>query len=269
MIAKSKTTKFIKLNKFYKFWTVATCLAIVFISIFVLSDIYNYKIPQITDKPVHGQSAAVYHDIDISQIKRQGPSGDLKFGYYFDQELQMLAKNETHIQNNNGVRWEDNIKFTKGDIKLSLNITIKDPVLPDGNYTTKQSVLIDEATNRTIAYQTVYYFFDKDTMVFKNSFSIFYFAINDFKSDEIEQEKNVTKTVEININENAFPLIPHACGIPINRKLVYLENGVAIVTESSADAVMADSSSMNEVKSLELYKQTDIQHITLMKSLIE
>jgi uncharacterized protein YcfL len=212
MIAELKTTKSIKISKFFRLATVATCLVIAFISIFVLSDIYNYKTPQITDNPEQAQSGAVYHDIDISQIIRQQSSGELKFGFYFYQELQMLAKNETSIQNNNGVRWDDNIKFAKGDIESSLNITIKEPVLPDGDYTTKKSVLIDEATNKTIAYQTVYYFFDKDTMALKNSFGIFYFAINDFKSDEIEQMKNVTKTEEININENAFPLIPHACG---------------------------------------------------------
>lgn len=52
------------------------------------------------------------------------------------------------------------------------------------------------------------------------------------------------------------------------RKLVYLENGVAIVIEAEADVVQ-DGSIVDKEKSIEKYKQTDKQLIDIMKSLIE
>lgn len=214
-----------------------------------------------------GQSGAVYHDVDTSQFIRQSFADKVKYGFWFHQRLMMLTKNEMNINKNNGVRWEEQ-KFTKNDVESVLQISIKDPVLPDGDYTVKQSVLIDEATEQIIAYRTIYYFFDKSTMELQYSYSIFYFAEKYFKSDELEHLKNVSR-IDGKINIDDFPEPSNVyLKIPHIRKLVYLDNGVAIVIEAEADVVL-DGGIVDEDKSLERYKQTDKQLIDMMKSLIE
>jgi hypothetical protein len=149
-----------------------------------------------------------------------------------------------------------------------LHISIVDPVLPNGDYTTTQAVLVDDATNEIMAYRTSYYYFNKDTMEFQNSFSIFYFAEDHFNAKEIEQMQNVTKSNgEIHIDDfspstNAYVRYPHV------RKLVYLENGAGTAIEAEADIVTTEGK-VDQEKSLERYGQTDKQLIALMKSILE
>lgn len=208
------------------------------------------------------QSGAVYHNIDISQIIRQAYEIKVPFGFFFDHRL-MSAKKEIGI----GSHWDEQAQFTKEDIESSLHISIIDPILPDGDYTTKQGVLVDDTTDEIIAYRTVYYYFNKDTMEFQNSFSIFYFAEDHFNEEEIEQMQNVAKSNgEIYIDDfspttNAYAKVPHV------RKLVYLENNVGIVIEAVADAVTTGGK-VEQEKSLKRYEQADKQIIALMKSLI-
>ena len=105
-------------------------------------------------------------------------------------------------------------------------------------------------------------------MEFQNSFSVFYFAEQQFISDKLEGLKNVTCIDgEINISEfpesnDVYAKIPHV------RKLVYVENGIWVVVEAESNFVQ-DGSVVDKEKSLERYKQTDKQLIDIMKSLVE
>lgn len=229
------------------------CLAVILLGVLTVPHLLPDNVTPITE----GKNSAIYHDIDISQIIRQEYEAKVPFSYFFQNWL-MLMKKDLGI----GSHWDDQ-QFTKEDIASSLNISVIDPVLPDGDYTTKQYVLVDDAMDAIIAYQTAYYYFNKDTMDFQNRFSIFYFAEDYFNTEELEQVQNVTKSNEgIHIDDfspstNAYAKLPHV------RKLVYLENGIGIAIEAEADAVITGSK-VDQEKSLERYEQTDKQLITLM-----
>jgi hypothetical protein len=282
-LAQRSTRRHNVTNNFRKYIFVAACAAelIFVVSIYPYMSIWNVapngsesNIPNTTgdlnslqDKTyTKGQSGAVYHDVDASKIIRQLTSAKVPFGFVFNNKLIDLVKINSVIKNN-GVRWEDQ-EYTKDDVESALQISIKDPVLPDGDYTVKQYVLVDEVTDNIIAYQTAYYYFDKNTLEFQNRFSVFYFAEQYFKSDVLEQIKNVSITdEEISIGDFSEPINVHV-KMPHVRKLVYVENGISIVVEAEADVVM-DGGIVDEDKSLERYKQTDKQLIDMMKSLIE
>ena len=283
-LTQRSTRRHIVTNNFRKYISVAACATVMLIfviSIYPHMNIWNItpnesesNIPNTTgdSNPLQdrsdtkGQSGAVYHDVDASQIIRQTTSAKVPFGFVFNNKLRDLVRINSDIKNN-GVRWEEQ-KYTKDDVESALQISIKDPVLPDGDYTVKQYVLVDEVTDNIIAYQTVYYYFDKNILEFQNRFSVFYFAEQYFKSDELERLKNVSRIDgKINISDFPEPTNVHV-KIPHVRKLVYLENGVAIVIEAEADVVQ-DGSIVDKEKSIEKYKQTDKQLIDIMKSLIE
>lgn len=283
-LTQRSTRRHIVTNNFRKYISMAACAAVMLIfviSIYPHMNIWNIttnesesNIPNTTrdlnslqDRSyTKGQSGAVYHDVDASKIIRQLTSAKVPFGFVFNNKLIDLVKINSVIKNN-GVRWEDQ-EYTKDDVESALQISIKDPVLPDGDYTVKQYVLVDEVTDNIIAYQTAYYYFDKNTLEFQNRFSVFYFAEQYFKSDVLEQIKNVSITdEEISIGDFSEPINVHV-KMPHVRKLVYVENGISIVVEAEADVVM-DGGIVDEDKSLERYKQTDKQLIDMMKSLIE
>ena len=280
----SSTRQYIITNNFRKYISVAVCAAVMLISIISIYPHMNIKniapneselnVPNTTggsnpleDRSVtKGQSGAVYHDIDVSQIIRQTTSVKVPFGFIFNNKLIDLVRINSGIKNN-GVRWEEE-KYIKDDVESALQISIKEPVLPDGDYTVKQYVLVDEATDNIIAYQTVYYYFDKNSLEFQNRFSVFYFAEQYFKSDVLEQMKNVSITNgEISISDFPEPIDVHV-KMPHVRKLIYVENGISIVVEAEADVVL-DGNIVDKEKSIEGYKQTDKQLIDMMKSLIE
>ena len=262
----SSTRQHIMTNHFREYISVAVCAVVILISI--ISIYPHMNIRNITPyEPDTRQDGAIYHNIDASQIIRQNYAGKVMCGFWFYQNLMLMAKNETGIDINNGVRW-DKTEFTKADMESALQTSIKDPLLPDGDYTVEQGVLIDEATGKIIAYQTNYLYFDKNTMEFQNSFSVFYFAEQQFISDKLEGLKNVTCIDgEINISEfpeskDVYAKIPHV------RKLVYVENGIWVVVEAESNFVQ-NGSVVDKEKSLERYKQTDKQLIDIMKSLVE
>ena len=265
-LTQSPTRQHIMTNHFREYISVAVCAVVILISI--ISIYPHMNIRNITPyEPDTRQDGAIYHNIDASQIIRQNYAGKVMCGFWFYQNLMLMAKNETGIDINNGVRW-DKKEFTKADMESALQTSIKDPLLPDGDYTIEQSVLIDEATGKIIAYQTNYLYFNKNTMEFQNSFSVFYFAEQQFISDKLEGLKNVTCIDgEINISEfpesnDVYAKIPHV------RKLVYVENGIWVVVEAESNFVQ-DGSVVDKEKSLERYKQTDKQLIDIMKSLVE
>lgn len=275
--------RYIVTDNFRKYISVVACAAVMLISIISIypyMNIWNItpnesepNIPNTTGELNHhqdksdiiGQGGAVYHDIDTSQLLRKMTPAKVPFGFIFNNKLIDLVRINSGIKNN-GVRWKEQ-KYTKDDIESALQISIKDPVLPDGDYTVKQSVLVDEVTENIIAYQMVYYYFDKNTLEFQNRFSVFHFPKQYFKLDVLEQMKNVSIIDgEVSISDfsdltNVHVKMPHV------RKLVYLENDVAVVIEAETDAVLADNN-VDEVKSLQRYRQTDNQLIALMKSII-
>ncbi|HHV08710.1 MAG TPA: hypothetical protein GXX75_00330 [Clostridiales bacterium] len=217
--------------------------------------------PAISEPDTKRQNGAVYHDIDISQIARQEYEAKVPEGFIFMQRLRLMKKDFRDF--NIDSHWDEQARFTKEDIESSLHISIIDPVLPKGDYTTTQGVLVDDATDETIAYRTDYYYFNKDTLEFQNRFSIFYFAADYFNATEIERMQNVTRTDgEVHIDDFVLAADAHF-KMPHVRKLVYLENGVGIVMEAEAAAVITGGQ-VDQEKSLGRYAQTDKQLITLM-----
>ncbi len=224
-----------------------------------------------TPPPVPSNSSndgAVYHDVEISELIRSAAPGKVPASFWFSNRLMAFAKNETGINRNNGVRWDKQANFTKEDMETALHITVTNPVLPSGDYTTEQSVLVDEATGKIIAYQTVYYFFDKDTMELQHSFRIFYLSTNNFVQDSFEQSDNIVlRKGAVHINE--FVPVPRAdAKIPHVRHLVYLNNSIAIVIEGETDAILTGDM-VDQEKSLEKYEQLDKELISMMESLIK
>lgn len=152
-------------------------------------------------------------------------------------------------------------------MEADLKISIKEPILPAGDYTIEQSVLIDEATGQIIAYRTIYYFFDKNTMEFQKYFSVFYFSDQNFKSDVVEYMNRV-RVMDGKIMMDDFPEPTNVyLRMPHKRELVYMDNGVAIVIEVEAEAIQVDGI-VDKERSLERYKQTEQQLIDIMKSII-
>lgn len=281
--AAPKTTAVITVKKsswVKKFIPVAACAAIALFTIFVL--------PQMNKMPINNtpggnnsitpgqpggnntivpsqQSGAIYHDIDVSQIIMQDYEAKVPAGFIFKQKLMLIKKD--FLDSNIGSHWDEQMQFTKDDIESSMHISIIDPVLPEGDYTTTQGVLVDNATDEIIAYRTDYYYFNKDTMEFQNRFSLFYFAEDHFIAEEIERMQNVTKTNgEIHTDDFILPTNAHF-KMPHVRKLLYLENGISIVVEAEASTVTTDGE-VDQEKSLERYKYTDKQLLDLMKSIL-
>lgn len=217
------------------------------------------NVPAVTKSNAKGQNGAVYHNIDISRIIRQKYTAKVPATYFFQNWLMSMKKDS-----NIGSHW-DNQQFTKEDIGSALNISVTNPVLPDGDYTTKQAVLMDDATDAIVAYQTAYYYFNKDTMEFQNGFSIFYFAEDYFNAEKIEEMQNVAEVNgKIHIDDftpstDVYGKVPHV------RKLIYLKNGAGMAIEAEADAVITGDK-IDQKKSLECYEQTDKQLIALMST---
>ena len=213
---------------------------------------------------------AVYHDVDISQLNYQGDVGKVPYGFFFAQRLTLLANNETNINLNNGVRWESG-QFEMTDVENALQASINATTLPDGDYTFGQRILIDEVTGRTIAYQTTYTYFTLETMVFEGEFSVFYFSLDDFMRRNLanlEQSENIVfEDGEITIHDFSTPVVNESTRVPHTRRLVYINNGSAIVIEAITAPIMIDDA-VDETSSLERYKQSDKELIGIMMSLV-
>ena len=221
-------------------------------------------------------SGAVYHNIDLSQLNYQGDVGRVIPEWFFWNRLMDCANNETNINLNNGVRRESG-QFEIDDVNNALQTPVNAPILPDGDYTVGQNIMIDEATGRTIAYQTTYTYFTVETMMFERAFSVFYFSLDDFmrrdycKLDE-QSENIINEDGEITIHD--FPLPPVVAGttsrVPQKRTLVYINNGIGIVIEAITAPIFIDydTNTVDETGTLERYLQSDREIISLMKSLI-
>jgi hypothetical protein len=273
-----------------KYWKVKNSLVlvasvcIVFLSAVFISDIYitqdsgsdkpgeqnsisleqkESNIPNVIGNP---NKNAVYHNVDIAKITRKTTLGKVPFGFFFRDKITDLVKEDLNNMNNR-IYWEEQ-EYTKDDIEADFQIAIKSPVLPDGNYTTKQYVLKDKFGKDIIGYQTVYYYFDKETLDFQSSYSLFYFSEHNFKWDDVKQIQNVN-IVDKKINMEAFEESTNLnAKLPHIRRLIYLEDGVAIAIEAEADIVM-EGSIIDAAKSLEKYNEVDKQLVNMMKSLIE
>lgn len=272
---KSKITFFnFRLNR--KYVSIAACVVVVVIAFIGVQPYINnnnilpsengldqpsVQAPSSSNPDISGQSNAVYHNIDISQIVRQPYEAKVPASYYFKNWLQFVKKNPGV-----GSHW-DNQQFNKDSIESVLHISIISPVLPKGDYTTTQSVLVDDATGEVMAFRTDYYYYNKDTLEFQKRFSIFYFLVDYFNAEELEQVQNATKSNgEIHVDDFSFPTNVNA-KVPHVRKLIYLENRVGIAIEAEADVVKTEDK-VDEEKSRERYEETDKQLIDLMKSII-
>jgi len=225
----------------------------------------------IPNLPANG---AVYHDIDLSQLNYQGDVGRVPPQWWFAYRLMDCANNETNINLNNGVRWESG-QFEMEDVNNALPTPVKAPILPNGDYTMGQNIMIDEVTGKTIAYQAGYTYFTVETMLYQRSFSIFYFSLDDFMRRDYgnldeQAESIVDEDGEIVIHD--FPLPPVVVGttarVPQKRTLVYLNNGIGVVIEAITAPVFIDDDIVDEASTLERYEQSDREIISLMKSLI-
>ena len=214
---------------------------------------------------------AIRHDIDPAQIIGQGTPAGVPFGYFFTNRLELFANNETGINMNNGVRWEDR-SFGIEEVQAGLQTTVNSPRLPNGDYTMKQKVMIDEATGRTIAYQTVYIYFTPENMFFRHGFSVFHFALDDFTrrdSARLDQSENIIEQDgRITIESFPTPVVNTSFRFPHKRELVYFNNGDAIVVEAITAAAATDDDTVDEPRSLARYEESDQQLIDIMTSLL-
>ena len=88
-----------------------------------------------------------------------------------------------------------------------------------------------------------------------------------FLADELERVKNVEiADGEVRIRDFPEPGDAHV-KVPHMRKLVYLENGIAVVVKAEADAVL-DGDKAEPEQSLEKFKRTDRQLMLMMASLV-
>jgi hypothetical protein len=227
------------------------------------------------------ERGVVYHDIDPTLLNYQGESVGAPYGYWFTQKLTLLANNETNIDLNNGVRWE-NAQFEREEVENDLHISLNDPVLPNGDCIVWQSVLIDEATGRIIAYKTSYTFFTMETMTFQRSFDVFIFLLDNFQRrdigvSEFEQSENIVdENGEIAILD--FPPVTgadvanayYSYRVSRLRTLVYFNGGIAIVVEANtAPAFVGDTvDDVDEANTAQKYGQSDKDLIAIMQSLI-
>lgn len=273
-----------------KYWKVKNSLVlvasvcIVFLSAVFISDIYitqdsgsdkpgeqnsisleqkESNIPNVIGNP---NKNAVYHNVDIAKITRKTTLGKVPFGFFFRDKITDLVKEDLNSMTNR-IYWEEQ-EYTKDDIEADFQIAIKSPVLPDGNYTTKQYVLKDKFGKDIIGYQTVYYYFDKETLDFQSSYSLFYLTEHNFKWDDVKQIQNVSITDgEINI-DNFEEISDLNAKTPHLRRLLYLEDNVAIVIEAETYAAI-ENNIIDRAKSLEKYSEVDKQLENMMKSLIK
>jgi len=233
----------------------------------------NTPAQTVPDPPASG---AVYHNIDPSQLNNQGDVGRVPPQWYFWNRLMECANNETNINLNNGVLRESG-QFEIEDVNNALPSPVNAPVLPDGDYTVYQNIMIDEVTGKIIAYRTTYTYFTVETMMVERAFSVFYFSLDDFMRRDYckldEQSVNiVNEDGEIAIHD--FPLPPVVEGttsrVPQKRTLVYRGNGIGIVIEAITAPIMIDydTNTVDETGTLERYMQSDREIISLMKSLI-
>jgi len=212
-------------------------------------------------------SGAAYHPMDVSALVMPESPSKLPFAFWFSNRLMGFAKNETGLNTNNGVRWDDGVSFTSKEADSALQLAINEPIFPYGDYTTAQSVLIDEASGKILAYKTLYYFFDKRTNEVQYSFSTFYMAAKDFQPNSFSQSENIVfADGMLRVNAPATAAETHTKA-PHVRCFTYLHNGIAIVVEANASPILAGNR-VDEAKSLEKYEQLDKALASTMESLI-
>lgn len=122
-LAQSANWRQTAINSFKKYMYVAACAVVLLIfatSIYPHLNIRNIRpgendsnipMPNATEHSnslrneiyAESKSGTVYHDIDVSQLIRHA-SAKVPFGFYFHHRLIRMAKNETGISDNNGVR---------------------------------------------------------------------------------------------------------------------------------------------------------------------
>ena len=208
-------------------------------------------------EPLPPENGAVYHAIDVAQIERQYSNTEDMFKDKLTEYLYYSGK---------VVRWETR-DFTKQDVETAMQVSLTDPALPNGDYTTVQSVLEDATSGNIIAYQTVYYYYNIDTMVFQRSFSVFYFS-RAYVNDNLKQSDNITNIDGV-IQIGNFTSVPNAdTKLPHVRELVYFQNDIAVVLEAETDVLLINDT-IDEVESLLNYTRVDYQTIDIMKSLIK
>jgi|LSQX01.2.fsa_nt_gb hypothetical protein len=211
------------------------------------------------------QDGARYHDLDLSRITRPADSSKVPYSFFFNYRLMDLAQLNPGVTNR-GLRWAAQ-GFTDEELGSALRMTIKEPDLPAGDYTVDQEVLVDEVAGTVIAYQTIYTYFDPDTLAFKKKFSIFYFPDHYFDQAELESMRN-TRLANEKILVDPFPEPgPVHVKVPHVRKLVYVEQGVALVIEAETHLVEGEGP-VDQERSLDRYRQMDKELLDMMGSLL-
>ena len=84
----------------------------------------------------------------MSKLIRPTVSAKVPYGFVFNNKLKKLAIVHEGMKTN-GVRWEKQA-FAREEGESALHISVKDPLLPDGDYTLEQYVLVDEVSGQTL-----------------------------------------------------------------------------------------------------------------------
>jgi hypothetical protein len=212
------------------------------------------------------QVPATYHDQDISQLVGLMSYDKFPFGYLLSNKLIELAVVDSNAINN-GVAWMEG-EFSADELESALAIATVTPELPGGDYTTRQSVLTGVETGDVIAYQTEYIFFDTSTLKFISRFSLVYLVAECFDASGLTEMVNVTVDgASVSIDEFIEPVVVHN-KFPHVRKLVYMQDGVAVALE--AETVLVEENGIIDYeRSVERFKMADQELVEFMKSLVK
>lgn len=210
------------------------------------------------------QSGAVYHNLDPAQITGQSVEAKVPAEFWFRFRLAAAQLNKADVL----AKWDGQTEFTKADIESQLDLVVRDPELPEGDYTAAGSVLRDVRTDEIIAYAIDYIYFDPATMAFISSYTVFYFDAGFYDAEKITGTQEVTLE-QGDLRIDVFSPPTEAYGkVPHVRSLVFFDGGKGIAVEAMAHFVPAQDGTVDQESSLELYKKTDTELVEMMKSLI-
>ncbi len=210
-----------------------------------------------------GESGAVYHDLDPAQIIGRSVEAKVPAEFWFRIRLSAAQLNKAESL----AKWDEQA-FAKADVESMLNLVIRDPVLPEGDYTAAGSVLRDVRTGEIIACAIDYIYFDPGTMGFINSFTVFYFDPESFEVEKITgtqlvaSEQGEPQIDALSPPKEVYAKVPHV------RSLVFFDGGAGIAVEAQAHFVPAGDGTIDRERSLERYRKTDGQLVEMMRSLI-
>lgn len=275
VLSKVKSKQSVAIKRFVP---IAACIAIIFAVAISIPCYIQQHSDTNTSSQLSKSVGAIYHNIDVTQLVFRPWIGIVPASFWPENRIQMGAQVKIKDYLGTVLKWQKS-GFTDEDLQSYFKTQINAPKLPDGDYTTEQSILVDTKTATPLVYQTIYYYYDVKTNEVINSFRIFYFKTDTVLDTSIQSSDNImveNGVVRINDFSTGFSL---AHQLPHMRNLVYIKNGfVTYVTSQANPFVTYVTSQVNpitstvkidEAKTADLSTQTDKEIISIMESCIK